>query len=111
VNLREYHIQNYRDEISKIIEHANTELKYERVFRAIKDEWSKHELKVIPYKESMDSYILVSTETLSAAIEENLTTLENVTQSKYSSHIKADIEEQIVVLKKMLKNLELWVKA
>ncbi len=78
VNLREYHIQNYRDEISKIIEHANTELKYERVFKAIKEEWSKHELKIIPYKESMDSYILVNTETLSAAIEENLTTLENV---------------------------------
>jgi hypothetical protein len=28
VNLREYHIQNYRDEIQKIIEHANTELKF-----------------------------------------------------------------------------------
>ena len=78
VNLREYHIQNYREEIAKIIEHANTELKYERVFKSIKDEWDKHELRIIPYKESMDSYILVNTETLSTSIEENLTTLENI---------------------------------
>ncbi len=78
VNLREYHIQNYREEIAKIIEHANTELKYERVFKSIKEEWEKHELRIIPYKETMDSYILVNTETLSTAIEENLTTLENI---------------------------------
>jgi Dynein heavy chain, N-terminal region 2 len=111
VNLREYHIQNYREEIVKIIEHANTELKYERVFRAIKDEWDKHELKIIPYKETMDSYILVSTENLSSAIEENLTTLENISQSKYAIHIKSDIEEWISTLKLMLKNLEIWVNA
>lgn len=93
VNLREYHIQNYRDEIAKIIEHANTELKYERVFKSIKEEWGKHELKIIPYKETTDGYILVNTETLSMAIEENLTTLENVSQSKFAIHIKGEIEE------------------
>jgi hypothetical protein len=81
-------VQNYREEIARIIEHANTELKYERVFRSIRDEWEKHELKVIPYKETMDSYILVSTETLSSSIEENLTTLENISQSNYAVHIK-----------------------
>jgi hypothetical protein len=93
VNLREYHIQNYREEIAKIIEHANTELKYERVFKSIKEEWDKHELRIIPYKESMDSYILVNTETLSTAIEENLTTLENISQSKYAMHIKGEIDD------------------
>ena len=111
VNLREFHVQNYREEIGKIIEHANTELKYERVFKTIKDEWDKHELKIIPYKETMDSYILVNTETLSTAIEENLTTLENITQSKYAIHIKSEIEEQIKSLRLMLKNLEIWVNA
>ena len=111
VNLREYHIQNYREEIGKIIEHANTELKYELVFKSIRDEWDNHELKIIPYKETMDSYILVSTETLSTAIEENLTTLENVSQSKFAIHIKADIEQQIKTLNLMLKNLEIWVNA
>lgn len=92
-------MQNYRDEISRIIEHANTELKYERVYKSIKEEWDKHELKIIPYKETMDSYILVSTETLSSAIEENLTTLENISQSKYAAHIKQDIEDWIKTLR------------
>ena len=78
VNLREYHIQNYREEISAIIEHANTELKYEKIFKSIKEEWDSLELKIIPYKETMDAYILVNTDTLSNAIEENLTTLETI---------------------------------
>ena len=76
--MREYHIQNYREEISAIIEHANTELKYEKIFKSIKEEWDSLELKIIPYKETMDAYILVNTDTLSNAIEENLTTLETI---------------------------------
>jgi hypothetical protein len=93
VNLREYHIQNYREEIGKIIEYANTELKYEKVFKSIKDEWEKNDLKIIPFKESMDSYILVQTETLTTSIEENLTTLETIAQSKYAVHIRGEIKE------------------
>ena len=41
----------------------------------------------------MDCYILINTETLSTAIEENLTTLENISQSKYAMHIKVEIED------------------
>lgn len=57
----------------------------------------------------MDSYILVSTDNLSNAIEENLTTLETIYLSPYAIHIKLDIEEWIKTLKIMLKNLETWV--
>lgn len=71
-----------------IIEHANTELKYERIFKSIKEEWEALELKIIPYKETMDSYILINTDTLSNAIEENLTTLETISQSKYAEHVR-----------------------
>ncbi len=59
----------------------------------------------------MDSYILVNTENLCSAIEENLTTLENISQSKFAMHIKGDIEEQIKTLRVMLRNLEIWVSA
>jgi hypothetical protein len=59
----------------------------------------------------MDSYILVGTESLSSSIEENLTTLENISQSKYAIHIKQDIEDWVKTLKQMLKNLEIWVNA
>ena len=59
----------------------------------------------------MDCYILVNTETLSTSIEENLTTLENLSQSKYAIHIKKEIDDQLVVLQQMLRNLEIWVSA
>jgi len=111
INLREYHIQNYREEIGVIIEHANTELKYEKIFKSIKEEWEQLELKIIPYKETMDSYILINTDTLSNAIEENLTTLETISQSKYAEHVRGDIEDWVKTLKVMLKNLEIWVNA
>lgn len=68
-------------------------------------------MKIIPYKETMDAYILVNTDTLSNAIEDNLTTLETISHSKYASHVKSDIEELIKTLKLMLKNLEIWVNA
>ena len=59
----------------------------------------------------MDSYILVNTDTLSNAIEENLTTLETICQSKYAIHVKSDIEEWIKTLRAMLRNLEIWVNS
>ena len=59
----------------------------------------------------MDSYILINTDTLSNAIEENLTTLETISQSKYAEHVKGDIEDWVKTLKVMLKNLEIWVNA
>lgn len=64
-----------------IIDHANTELKYETVFKGIKLEWENMELKIIPYKETMDAYILTNADNLCNAIEENLTTLESIAQS------------------------------
>ncbi len=57
------------------MEHANTEMKYERVFQAIRSDWDNLELKIIPYKETMDSYIMVNTDQLTNSMEENLITL------------------------------------
>lgn len=51
VDLREYNIQNYSDEIKVIINYAHTESKYESVFLSIKSEWEKAELKIIPFKD------------------------------------------------------------
>jgi len=76
VDLRTHNIQNYEEDIHHIIEHANTEAKYETIFRCICDEWEKLELKIIPFKDTQNSYIMVNTETLNQAIEENLNTLE-----------------------------------
>jgi len=110
VNLREYHVQNYREEIQKIIEHANTELKYQKRFEAIKKEWDSLELQAIPYKGSTEQFILISTDSLVAQIEENLTQLELIQQSKFSGHIGEEVEEWIVSLKQMLSNLELMAR-
>lgn len=64
VDLTEYHIRDYEEEIHQIIEHANTEAKYETIFKSICDEWERLELKIIPFKDTQNSYIMVNTETL-----------------------------------------------
>jgi len=51
VDLREYSIQNHAEEVRAIIEHANTESKYETVFNSIQREWEDSTLKIIPFKE------------------------------------------------------------
>lgn len=76
VELREYNIQNSREEIQEIIKHANTEAKYEGIFKEICSEWENLEMKIIPFKDTQNSYIIVNTDTLNQAIEENLNTLE-----------------------------------
>lgn len=89
--MTEYHIREYEEEIHAIIDHANTEAKYESVFKSICDEWEKLDLKIIPFKDTSNSYIMVNTETLSQAIEENLNTLEVVSESSFAKHIRARI--------------------
>ncbi len=44
VDLRECNIQNQAKEVRAIIEHANTEAKYESVFANIRDVWEKSNL-------------------------------------------------------------------
>lgn len=39
VDLREYNIQNNAADVRLIIDHANTEAKYENVFLTIRQEW------------------------------------------------------------------------
>ena len=51
VDLRDNKIQNLGPEVRAIIEHANTESKYETVFTTIRDEWELSVLKIIPFKE------------------------------------------------------------
>lgn len=111
VELREYNIQDYKEDIHHIIEHANTEAKYETIFKCICDEWEKLELKIIPFKDTSNSYIMVNTETLNQAIEENLNTLEVISQSEFATHIKQDILAWIHKLKTMHQNLEIWIDA
>ena len=101
VDLRTHNIQQYEEDIFHIIEHANTEAKYETIFKAICEEWEKLELKIIPFKDAQNSYIMVNTETLNQAIEENLNTLEVISQSEYATHIKQDIVDWVQKLRVM----------
>jgi 3-dehydroquinate dehydratase len=51
VDLRENNIQNNATDVRSIIEHANTEAKYENVFLTIREEWEQSQLKIVPFKE------------------------------------------------------------
>jgi hypothetical protein len=108
IDLREYHIQNYSEEIKKIIEHANTESRYENVFNSIKSEWEKSDLRIIPFKDSKNDYVIANTDILSDSIEESLNTLETIKSSDYASHVKEEIQTLIEKLKRMLKHLDKW---
>ena len=94
-----------------IIDHAFTESRYETVFRSIKEEWEKAELKIIPFKESLKDYVISNTETMSDAIEENLGTLETISRSDYATHVRKEIEELMMMLREMLDHLDKWVAA
>jgi hypothetical protein len=46
--VKEYNIQSHSEEVKQIIHHANTEAKYENIFKAIEKEWDNSTLKVVP---------------------------------------------------------------
>jgi hypothetical protein len=94
-----------------IIDHAKTERQYEEVFLSIKEEWEKSKLKIIPFKDSLKDYVLVNTEIMQSAIEENLGTLENLQKSEYATHVSSEIGQLVVKLRRMLNHLDLWIDA
>jgi hypothetical protein len=111
VDLRDHNIQNYEHDVSLIIEHAKTERQYEGVFNSIKAAWEDSKLKVIPFKDSLKDYVLVNTDIMQSAIEENLGTLENLQKSEYANHVSEEIGKLVVKLRRMLNHLDAWVQA
>jgi dynein heavy chain len=111
INLREVHIQNYMEEINKIIEQADLEMRYENIISKIEKQWDVMKLKIIPYAHASETFILSEVEMNFETIEEHLTTLETVRQSKNASHVKERIEEWIKNLIVMRENLTKWIEA
>lgn len=111
INLREVHIQNYMDEVNRVIEQADLEMKYENIIAKIEREWDTMKLKVIPYTPSSETFILSDIDATFDKIEDHLTTLENVHQSKNAAHVKERIEEWMKNLIIMRENLQKWIEA
>ena len=68
-------------------------------------------MKVIPFRESLEDYVLINTEIMSNAIEDNLGTLESISKSEYAAHVRNQIAELVAMLKKMLNHLDILVQA
>ena len=111
IDLSEYKIQNYSEDIKIIITHAFTESRYENVFKSIRAEWGEAHLRILPFKDSLKDYVIANTDILSDSIEESLGTLETLHKSDYAAHVRREIEELIAVLKQMLNHLDKWVQA
>ena len=107
--MSEYKIQNYSEDIKLIINHAFTESRYENVFKSIKAEWEKAELRILPFKDSDKDYVIANTDILSDSIEESLGTLETLHKSDYAAHVRKEISELVLVLRKMLAHLDKWI--
>jgi fructose-1,6-bisphosphatase len=109
VNLREAHIQNYSDEIQKIINQAELEMKFEIMLAKIESEWTDLNLTLVPYKLSEDTYILVETDAITGIIEEHMTTLESLSVSANAAHVLDSIKKWQDLLIMMRGSLERWV--
>lgn len=111
IDLSEYKIQNYSEDIKLIINHAFTESRYENVFASIRDEWRDAELRILPFKDSYKDYVIANTDILSDRIEESLGTLETLHKSDYAAHVRKEISDLISTLRQMLEHLDKWVQA
>lgn len=130
INLREVHIQNYMDEVNKIIEQADLEMKYEGIISKIEKEWDYMKLKFTTTSTILsnvednskagsksknpsndETFILTDIDATFDKIEDHLTTLESVRQSENAFHVKEKIEGWINNLIIMRDNLSKWMEA
>lgn len=65
----------------------------------------------MPFKEQVNDYIIVSSELMSDAIEDNLSTLDTIARSPYATHVTSEIQELITKLRQMLEHLLAWTQA
>lgn len=63
------------------------------MFISIRNEWEESNLRIIPFKEQINDYIISNSELMSDAIEDNLSTLDTIARSPYAAHVIKDIEE------------------
>ena len=65
----------------------------------------------MPFKETLKDYIIMNTDNMIDAIEENIHTLSTIGSSPFASHIKSDIIVLEETLRKMLVHIKEWVHA
>jgi len=53
--------------------------------------------------------VIANTDILSDSIEESLGTLETLHKSDYAAHVRKEISDLVVVLRKMLAHLDKWI--
>jgi hypothetical protein len=129
INLREVHIQNYMDEVNRVIEQADLEMKYENILAKIQKDWEQMRLKFTKtilcnteetpqsvssskrYTGDAETFILIDIDATFDKIEDHLTTLEGVSQSKNASHVKEKTDGWIKNLIIMRDNLQMWMEA
>lgn len=99
------------DEVNKVIEQADLEMKYENIISRIERDWDHMKLKVAPYTPGSVNFILSDSDLVFDMIEDHLSTLESVHRSKNASHVKEKIEEWIRNLIIMRENLDKWMEA
>ena len=99
------------DEIGKVIDQADQEMKYETILAKIEKEWDYMKLKVVPYIPETETFILSNSDSTFDKIEDHLTTLENVLSSRNAFHVKEKIDEWMKNLIVMRDNLEKWIEA
>ena len=85
------------------------ESRQEEILIRIKDEWENTELDTMPFRNRLDTFILINTEKIEYLIEEHRATIESLEFSQHAEHIMGEIEDWKAKLNLMSEILELWV--
>lgn len=100
----------FSEQISSIATHAVQERLLKQSLNKITSLWERMEFDVLPYKELKDCYVLVSYETIAAALEESLMGMTSLLSSKYIAPIK---DFGIMWQKRLLvfqETLDAWIE-
>ena len=108
--LIELKVGKYKDDIELISNTATQEKILLRKLKEIKIEWEeKRNLKIIPYKDIKDAFILSDIDILLTDLEDALTSINNIIASRYIKRFLEQAMNQKHFLDLLLDTLEEWV--
>ena len=111
IDLKNSKIQRFHTQINEILAQADSELGFEKMVEKIENEVGEMRLKLEPFEQIANTYILVDYEIIGGLIEDYIIMLEGAEENVHALYVKREIKELLDTLQIMQKVFQKWVEA
>ena len=109
--LLDLHVQLYKEQIMVVSTEATQEGMLEEMLLKVTETWADTEFVMNPYKDQKDTYILGGIDDIIAQLEDSMTTMGQITASRFVGGIREKVEDMETSLNVFSETLDEWLQA